>query len=107
MHLERRNAVALTISAFIVALLIVLAWRSFPLREPVYQGKTLTVWLKQYGTNHWSATNHDLEQEAQTAIRTIGTNAHPFLFAMMTARESPLRIKLVSRVSSKWLARLH
>src|SRR4051794_11588646 len=107
MHVERRNAVALTISAFIFALLIVLAWRAFPPREPVYQGKTLTVWLKQYGANHWSATNQGLEKEAQTAIRKIGTNAHPHLLKMMTTRESPLRIKLMSWVSSKWLARLH
>jgi hypothetical protein len=76
--------------------------------EPVYQGKPLTVWLEQYATNHWR-TGHttDLEQEAEAALQHIGTNAVPIYLQMMTAKESPLKVKLLTRLPKTWLVRFH
>jgi hypothetical protein len=75
--------------------------------EPVYQGKPLTSWLEQYGTNHWSGNHRDLEQEAKAALQHIGTNAMPIYLQMMTARESLLRVKLLTLAQKPWLAPFH
>ncbi len=54
-------------------------WQVLQVREPVSQGQPLTVWLRQYGTNHWTAgRGGDLDRQAQAAIRQVGTNAIPF-----------------------------
>lgn len=86
----------------------VISWQVSRQREPRYQGIRLTVWLKQYGTNHWS-TGRDgpLEKEAQAAIRQVGTNAIPLYLSIMSARESPLKRKLLALAPRPLVARLH
>jgi HEAT repeat protein len=84
-----------------------LAWLTLRLREPVYQGKGLSVWLRQYSANHEDYGNKDLERQAETAIRQIGTNAVPIYLRLITARESRFRLKLLEIVPKSWQARLH
>lgn len=77
-------------------------------REPAYQGKPLTAWLKQFATNHWAAGfGGDLDRQAEDAIQHIGTNAVPIYLQMMTPKESPLKVKLLALASKPWLARFH
>jgi hypothetical protein len=45
--------------------------------EPRYKGRTLSYWLERSGNN--AVLDRPPDQEATTAIRTIGTNALPFL----------------------------
>jgi hypothetical protein len=59
-----------------VAGLVGLAW--YRNREPSYEGKSLSEWLKAYRTPAWS-TSHIVSQPAADAVRHIGTNALPFL----------------------------
>jgi hypothetical protein len=76
--------------------------------EPVYQGKPLTSWLEQYGTNHWSAGHGGaLDQQAEAALQHIGTNAVPIYLQMMTVRESPLKVKLLTLAQKPWLGPFH
>jgi hypothetical protein len=75
--------------------------------ELEYRGKTLRFWANQYGTNHWSGRNQELDKQAETAVRSIGTNAIPILLKMMATTESPIRIKLTKPVPKKWLGFLH
>jgi HEAT repeat protein len=63
--------------------------------EPVYQGKTLTQWLKQlddgdaFGISSSSRPTFTRKQtEAAEAIRAIGTNALPFLMEDIHAHPS-------------------
>ena len=75
-----RKRVYIALAVLLVMLAGVIAWQVLRLREPVYQGKRLSVWLVQYGTNHWSAgRNGELDKQAEAAIRHIGTNAIPTL----------------------------
>jgi HEAT repeats len=87
-------------------------------REPSYHGKPLTAWLEQYGTNisSHSGTNTSFRPgpgpvgravEAQAALRQIGAKALPTCLALITARESPLKVKLLTLVPASWLRRLH
>src|ERR1700722_1326168 len=74
-------------------------------REPVYQGKNLTAWLDQYRTNEWT-NNHDLEQQAETAVRHFGTNQIPRYLKMLFHRPSALQLKLAA-LSPVWRKRFH
>jgi hypothetical protein len=80
-------------------------------REPVYNGKPFSAWAEQWGSNHWqsysSADAKKADQEAEAAIRHVGTNGIPFLLDLMRARESALKTKLRTKLSRSWQARLH
>ncbi|MDB6122230.1 MAG: repeat protein [Pedosphaera sp.] len=101
-----RNRSRAVIALLLVVIATGLIWLVLHGREPVYQGKSLTAWCDQYGSNHWSA-NQTIGKEAETAIRNIGTNALPFLMKMMSAQESALKIKLLTHIPKSWRTRLH
>ncbi|MBI3850319.1 MAG: hypothetical protein HY298_08530 [Verrucomicrobia bacterium] len=58
-------------------------------REPKYQGKTLTAWLKVGG--HGEGLE---DKPAIEAVRKMGTNAIPFLLDMVRAKDSRFKLKL-------------
>jgi hypothetical protein len=68
----------------------------------------LSVWLVQYGTNHWAegrwsaGRKCDLDAQAENAIRQIGTNAIPTCLRIIGTRDSPL-LRLVSLLPERWL----
>ena len=103
-----RKRVQIVLALLLVTIFVVLAWQIFRFREPVYQGKRLSVWLEQYGTNHWSAgRSGELDKQAEIAIRQIGTNAIPLYLTMMITREWPLKAKLMAHVPRQLLAGFH
>ena len=61
-------------------------------REPVYQGKRLSVWLKAFIGD--SSTEADWAR-AREAVRAIGTNALPILMEMFEAKDSRIKEKLL------------
>ncbi|MEW6302827.1 MAG: hypothetical protein AB1705_05105 [Verrucomicrobiota bacterium] len=76
---------------------LALLWRS----EPTYQGKRLSEWAQQFGTNNWSA-NRAQAKEAEFAIQQIGTNAIPLLLELAGTRDSALKKRLRGVVPRKW-----
>jgi len=86
----------------------VVFYYSLPSVEPAYQGKALRSWLEQFGTNHW-APGHggNLDRQAETALQHFGTNAVPIYLQMMTTRESPLKVKLLTLGEKPWLDAFH
>ncbi|HEV7927369.1 MAG TPA: HEAT repeat domain-containing protein [Verrucomicrobiae bacterium] len=101
----RRAIISWTLLTAAVVLALLYFLRS---GEPVYQGKLLTGWLEQFGTNHWSvAHGGDLDRQAEAALQHIGTNAVPIYFQMMTTRGSPIMLKLLTLLPKSWLARFH
>ena len=78
-----------------VALVGVIVWQALSCeREPVYQGKRLSEWLKTYMTANLNQ-RIQAELEAHEAVRRIGTNAIPTLLRMLRAKDSPLKVKLM------------
>jgi hypothetical protein len=78
--------------------------------EPVYQGKTLSAWLKGYNPlaygpastpqqwkDHVSAYQTNVSA-ANDAMHHIGTNAIPFLCRMLREQDPPLKTKLVGLI---------
>lgn len=88
----------------LVAVLGGFAWMLVGSRpgEPVYQGRTLSLWVQQYSTNRWPT-----DKQAASAIQHIGSNAIPILLEMLTTRESSFRMKLLARLPKQWLAQVH
>src|SRR5690348_12117418 len=78
-------------AALIATLLGGFAWLVFRHREPVYQGKPLRQWLEVVATE---SGGPEAQEQAQEAIKKIGTNAVPTLVRMMQAKDSPLELKL-------------
>jgi hypothetical protein len=80
------------ILAMALVLLVFLGWGIFSQREPVYRGRTLTDWGKQYFFNH--TANRAAAEEAQFAIRQIGTNRIPFMLNLIRATDRRLANRL-------------
>jgi HEAT repeats len=72
-------------------------------REPAYQGKSLNAWMDEWSkyllagrkSPDWAKW-----QEAEAAIRHIGTNALPTLLAMVRTRDSGVKNRLL--VLNRW-----
>jgi len=90
----RLNLLYLVFGAFVVALLY-----SLCPREPAYQGKLLSVWLRdvppvfvlEWGFVSVQAFRTTAQDEAAEALRHIGTNAVPHFstsFGIKTVRSS-------------------
>jgi hypothetical protein len=62
-----------------------LVWQVLRDQEPVYQGKPLSVWLRDFKGN----------PQLTTAVRQIGTNGIPALLRMLARKDSPLASKPV------------
>lgn len=90
----------------LILLATVVAWLFLRFVEPVHNGRPLTFWAQQYGSNNWSGRK-ELAREAEFAIQQIGTNAIPFLLDLMQARDSDLKKRLRQQVPKKWHDPLH
>ena len=95
--MKRSRAIALVVLFAAIAVAAFFALRS---REPKYQGKRLSQWLEEYDrTGAMEKTG-----PASEAIRAMGTNALPHLFAHIKHRDSPLKQKFFGLVQKQhWL----
>src|SRR5690242_18039035 len=74
--------------AFVTAIAILVLWLVWLLafqapREPVYRGKALSVWLQTYSRSSSSGRHSREWNEADDAVRHIGTNCLPVLLHMI------------------------
>jgi hypothetical protein len=94
-----RKRVHIALAVLLVMLAGVIGWQMLHLREPIYQGKRLSSWLEAYklygvaGVETWQVRVE--QQEADEAVRRIGTNALPTLLRMLRAKDSALKAKLM------------
>ncbi|MEQ2009779.1 MAG: HEAT repeat domain-containing protein [Limisphaerales bacterium] len=77
----------------IVAVGSFLAWAWMPSHpdEPVYQGKTMSEWIKIYSQ---SDDGSEEEKKAEAAFQNIGTNVVPALLKMIQTPDSSFRTML-------------
>src|SRR2546422_518176 len=54
--------------------------------DPVYQGKTLSAWIKDFDPDK----EFKIRQAAEQAIKTIGTNAIPYLLSEVRTWSGPM-----------------
>jgi len=92
----------LRVGLFVVLGLVAVAIGFICLRpnEPEYQRKRLSQWLEEYDRTGAM----DKTGPASEAIRAMGTNALPYLFAYIKHRDSPLKMKFFGLVQKQhWL----
>ena len=94
-----RKRVQIVLAGLLTVVVGAIVWQVRRDREPVYQRKPLSSWLVQYSTNHRPGRpNGQLEEQAETAICQIGTNAIPTLLRMLRAKDSALKVRLMDLV---------
>src|SRR4051812_8009268 len=95
MRKTRAAAITALVLATVGALICILSGSGE--REPVYHGKTLTYWLSDF----WPGRNPTPEkmEQAKLAVRQIGTNATPVLLQWISAKDGPLKQKMVTWIS--------
>ena len=81
--MKRRRLILFGALALIAAGVVAL-WPRGP-KEPVYQGKKLTRWIGEY----YLTTTKAEKEHAATAIRSIGTNALPYLLYLFERSATP------------------
>jgi HEAT repeat protein len=79
-----RKWVQIVLAVLLLAVAGVIAWHVLREREPVYQGKPLSVWLTGYD----SPKNQAAWQQTDEAIRQIGPRAIPTLLQMLRLSDS-------------------
>lgn len=105
-----RWPVKIVLAVVLLALASIICWQVLRVREPVYQGRTLSPWLQEYV----SADSLPLTDEktatmnrAGNAVRHIGTNAVPFLVAMAGAKDSFLKRVIIIVVRNQSIIQVH
>lgn len=89
---------------FLVGIVGWLAWRASGTREPVYEGRPLSVWLDHhvpssaarppFGSPGW--------KEADDAIRHIGTSGIPTLLQMLRAKDRPPWVRKLMEIARRF-----
>jgi hypothetical protein len=117
--MKMRNRILL--AALVVVVIGGLAWVAWPEPpEPVYHGKKLSAWLEQDAFNYLidykqpppgyeaeAANRNRAREEAEVAIRHIGTNALPYLLKMVAVKDSALKEKLYTLLSKQSVVPIH
>jgi hypothetical protein len=102
-----RNCLGIAIAVVLVILTGVFAWQRLRLREPIYQGRSLSKWLAAYrlhgvaGVETWQVRLE--QQEADEAVRHVGTNALPMLLRMLRAQDSALESRFAGLATRQHL----
>ncbi len=93
-HVRKRKSVTLVIMlAVVITGLCIYLSRS---REPGYQGKSLSQWLRQSARSEENDIGGAGTVSGKAAVRQIGTNAIPSLLAMLKRKSSPFALKMIA-----------
>jgi hypothetical protein len=100
-YMVKRVQIALAV--FLAVVIGVVGWTTFSFREPIYQGKSVSKWLEGYSfqPNPSIPLRERQEwQQADRAVRHLGTNAIPTLLRVLRATDAPWKLMLV-RLAAK------
>ncbi len=92
----------MTVAGVLAAILALLAWEIWFVREPGYQGKTLRRWLREAyeDPQPFEFEHPECRPAAMKAVCGIGRDALPTLLRMMRAEDSPLVERLPAALCS-------
>lgn len=96
----------LILSAFVLVVGLNWFYASRATRQPVYEGKTLVLWLRTYAPSSKAQRNSPEWKKADDAVRQIGTNCMPVLLQMLRARDSQLKLKLIGLARKQHLIKI-
>jgi hypothetical protein len=85
-----RRPLSIAVPVLVFLLLVCVVWRALPPDQPYYKGKSLFAWIEQHAKAS-NAGDPRTRDEAEIAIRHIGTNALPTLLAWISKTDSPFK----------------
>ncbi|HSU54354.1 MAG TPA: HEAT repeat domain-containing protein, partial [Candidatus Dormibacteraeota bacterium] len=88
--MKRRRVIVLCV---IVTLLAVVAIFALPRREPAYQGKTLSQWMREANLGVWP---RESPVAADSAIGQIGTNGFPVVSELLRSHDSAIKSRFLA-----------
>jgi hypothetical protein len=94
-----RKRIQIGLAVVLVALASVIAWQVLQAsreRQPVYGGKPLTLWLRTYAPSSSSQLHSPEWNQADDAVRHMGTNCVPILLRMIRQKDSQAKLWLVA-----------
>jgi hypothetical protein len=97
-----RKRVQIAVAVLLVAIAGVVIWRALRPQEPVYQGKPLSSWLIASTTTG----TPQAQEQANAAVRQVGTNALPTLLRMLRVKDSPLKVKLMALADKQHVVKI-
>jgi hypothetical protein len=97
-----RKRFRVLLAILLVAIVGGIAWFVWKPREPVYQGKPLSFWLRGYDYPLYLGRpgpmpkylSPDSPAQADAAVRRAGTNAIPVLSRLLVIEDSPVRVRV-------------
>ncbi len=98
----RRRIGLITMLAVVLAVLAGLVWPTPRKEEPIYQGKPLSKWLDESGSNSWSAS-----APAAEAMQRLGTNAIPWLLREAAAHDSAPKALMLEALKRQPVFKFH
>ncbi|EEF63313.1 hypothetical protein [Pedosphaera parvula] len=87
--MKKRNRILITLA--ITVALCGLTFTALFSREPSYQGKCLSAWIKDL-----QAEAPETKNQAREAVREIGVNGMPLILGLLHSQDSPLKLKSVA-----------
>ncbi|EEF61661.1 HEAT repeat domain-containing protein [Pedosphaera parvula] len=100
------NKGRILVVGFVLILLALFAWQVMRPREPIYEGKSLSVWLEAYYPTTNQVSDSFEQFKANGAIKHAGTNAIPILLKMMRFKNRPLQDNIAFRLKALGLSRV-
>ena len=91
-----KKRLRLAIALLLLTVLAGAGWLTFHAREPEYQGKKLTDWLRELEAAPDMASPR--WRESVAAIRAIGTNGLPTLLTMLGGGDSRWKVQAVTLI---------
>ncbi|MBI1178813.1 hypothetical protein GC207_15380 [bacterium] len=91
MNFRFRRPRLILFALLVVAIAVGLFFYSSRSNEPVYQGYPLTRWVHSYEAVNGGGSREARSERALAAIKSIGTNALPWMLSAIDREPSPLR----------------
>ncbi len=105
---DMRKRVQIALPVVVAVLAVTIAWLAFQgarERQPVSSGKRLTVWLRTYAPSSASRLHSREWNEADDAVRHMGTNCIPILLRMIRQKDPQVKLWLVAFVQKHGLTK--
>jgi hypothetical protein len=96
--MTRRRVILFSLVALVAAIAII--YLCIP-KEPRYQGRSLSSWIDNDVNSYRSVPGSAKWQAADNAVVQIGTNAIPTLLRWASAKDSELKVEIMSRVNPR------
>lgn len=98
-----RNRLSIVLGILLMAVAGGLFWQDTRQREPVYKGKRLSVWMKDWRMGFDPA----LQSATREAVRAMGTNTIPYVRAELRRHDSPFKLKLINLARKETRIKFH